>query len=174
VYNAVNIVLLRGKVNSILKGKGMEGILFRKADVADIPRLVELRLQQLQEEGAESTIDLSTDLTEYFEKNIQNGSFISWLAIYKGNIIATSGMTFIQRPPYYENPTGYVGILSGMYTLEPYRREGIARRLLGLVVDEAKEYGCGLVQITASDMGMHLYHNFGFQEHHKFMRYKLK
>jgi len=85
----------------------MEGILFRKADIADIPRLVELRLQQLQEEGAGPTIDLSTVLTGYFEKNIQNGSFISWLAVYEGNIIATSGMTIIQRPPYYGNLTGF-------------------------------------------------------------------
>ena len=158
----------------MLKGKSMEGIFFRKADIADIPRLVELRLQQLQEEGAEPTIDLSTVLTEYFEKNIQNGSFISWLASYEGAIIATSGMTIIQRPPYYGNPTGYVGILSGMYTLKPYRRKGIARQLLGLIVDEAKSHGCGLVQITASDVGVYLYHNFGFQEHHKFMQYKIE
>jgi len=152
----------------------MEGILFRKADVADIPRLVKLRVQQLQEEGAEPTIDLSTVLIEYFEKNIQNGSFVSWLAIYEGSIIATSGMTFIQRPPYYGNPTGYVGILSGMYTLKPYRRKGIAKRLLGLIVDEAKAYGCGLVQITASDVGAYLYHDFGFQEYHKFLQYKIE
>jgi len=43
-----------------------------------------------------------------------------------------------------------------------------------LIVDEAKAYGCGLVQITASDMGAYLYHNFGFQEHHKFLQYKIE
>lgn len=84
------------------------------------------------------------------------------------------GGTIIQRPPYYENPSGYVGILSGIYALKPYRRKGIAKRLLGLIVDEAKAYGCGLVQITASDMGAYLYHSFGFQKHHKFMQYKIE
>lgn len=33
-----------------------------------------------------------------------------------------------------------------------YRRLGIARILLDKVVKEARDYGCGTVQITASDM----------------------
>jgi hypothetical protein len=35
--------------------------------------------------------------------------------------------------------------------------KGIAKELLSRVVDEARQYGCGTVQITASDMGVLLY-----------------
>ena len=60
-----------------------------------------------------------------------------------------------------------------MYTDPAYRRQGIARKLLSLVVDEARAYGCGAVQITASDMGVLLYTDFGFVKNENFMQYTL-
>ena len=60
-----------------------------------------------------------------------------------------------------------------MYTDPAYRRRGIARELLGRVLEEARAYGCGSVQITASDMGVLLYSDFGFQKNGNFMQYKL-
>lgn len=50
---------------------------------------------------------------------------------------------------------------------------GIAKKLLSLVVDEAKNYGCGTIQITASDMGVLLYADFGFVKNGNFMQYSL-
>ena len=50
---------------------------------------------------------------------------------------------------------------------------GIARELLTRVVNEAKAYGCGCVQITASDMGVLLYTNFGFVKNGNFMQYAI-
>ena len=50
---------------------------------------------------------------------------------------------------------------------------GIAKELLSRVVDEARKYGCGSVQITASDMGVLLYTDFGFVKNGNFMQYKL-
>ena len=41
------------------------------------------------------------------------------------------------------------------------------------VINDAREYGCGTVQITASDMGVKLYSNFGFVHNENFMQYKL-
>ena len=39
--------------------------------------------------------------------------------------------------------------------------------------DEAREYGCGTVQITASDMGVLLYTDFGFVKNGNFMQFKI-
>ena len=50
---------------------------------------------------------------------------------------------------------------------------GVAFVQLTRVVHDAKEYGCGTVQITASDMGVKLYSNFGFVPNKNFMQYKL-
>lgn len=43
----------------------------------------------------------------------------------------------------------------------------------GTFVSEARAYGCGAVQITASDMGVKLYTAYGFVHNGNFMQYKL-
>lgn len=88
-------------------------------------------------------------------------------------IIGTSGMSFVEKPPYFGCPSGRIGLLSSMFTDKEYRRKGIASELLKRVVDEARNYGCGTVQITASDMGVKLYTAFGFTHNNNFMQYKL-
>ena len=52
-------------------------------------------------------------------------------------------------------------------------RKGIAKELLSHVVNDARDYGCGTIQITASDMGVKLYTDFGFVHNGNFMQYKL-
>lgn len=52
-------------------------------------------------------------------------------------------------------------------------RKGIAKELLSRVVNDARDYGCGTIQITASDMGVKLYTDFGFVNNGNFMQYKL-
>lgn len=111
-------------------------------------------------------------LHSYYNKHMEYKTFISWVAIENGEIIGTSGISFVIKPPYYSNPTGKSGLLSSMYVKKEYRRMGIARKLLNKVVNEAKVYGCGVVQITASDMGVFLYTDFGFKKNNNFMEYK--
>ncbi|SHJ11729.1 N-acetylglutamate synthase, GNAT family [Clostridium cavendishii DSM 21758] len=146
-------------------------IQYRKLTQDDLPKFIKMRMAQLQEEGAEPTIDLEPNLKEYYIRHLADGTFVSWLAVDGDKIIGTSGMSFVQKPPYYSNPTGKIGLLSSMYILMDYRRKGIAKELLNKVVNEAKEYGCGTVQITASDMGVFLYTDFGFKKNNNFMQY---
>lgn len=148
-------------------------IIYRKLENKDLSTFITMRMGQLQEEGAESTFDLEPSLKEYYRKHMSDNTFVSWVATVEGNIIATSGMSFVERPPYYSNPTGKVGFLSSMYTLKKYRRKGIANTLLEKVVEEAKNYGCKAVFISASDMGVLLYNNFGFEKNGKFMQYNI-
>ena len=79
----------------------------------------------------------------------------------------------IERPPIFSCPSGKLGILSSMFTNPNYRRNGIAKELLHRVVEEARNYGCGAVQITASDMGVKLYTAYGFVHNDNYMQYKL-
>jgi GNAT superfamily N-acetyltransferase len=104
---------------------------------------------------------------------MKDGTFVSWLALDENKIIGTSGMSFVEKPPYFGCPSGKMGLLSSMFTAQDYRRKGIAKELLSRVVDEARQYGCGTIQITASDMGVLLYTNFGFVKNGNFMQYKL-
>lgn len=117
--------------------------------------------------------DLVPALRDYYNRHMLDGTFISWLAMDGEQIIGTSGMSYVEKPPYFGCPSGKMGLLSSMYTNPPYRRKGIARELLSRVIKDAKEYGCGTIQITASDMGVKLYTAFGFVHNGNFMQYKL-
>jgi GNAT superfamily N-acetyltransferase len=144
---------------------------YRKLTLEDIDTFIDMRINQLQEEGAKPTFDLKPQLLEYYTKHLKDNTFVSWVATDNGKIIATSGISFVEKPPYYSNPTGKIGLLSSMYTIVPYRRRGIAKELLSRVVHEAKSNGCGTVHITASDMGVLLYTDFGFKKNGNFMQY---
>ena len=100
-------------------------------------------------------------------------TFVSWFAMNGNRIIGTSGMSFVEKPPYFTCPSGKLGLLSSMYTDPVYRRMGIARELLDHVISEARSYGCGSVHITASDAGVKLYTAYGFKQNGNFMMYDL-
>lgn len=148
-------------------------IVYRRLKEDDLDTFIDMRITQLREEGATEDIDLKPALRDYYKHHMADGTFVSWLALDGDKIIGTSGMSFVEKPPYFGCPSGRIGLLSSMFTNPDYRRKGIARELLHRVVGEAREYGCGAVQITASDMGVKLYTAYGFVHNNNFMQYKL-
>ena len=148
-------------------------IRYKRLTEKELNTFIHMRINQLREEGAKEEIDLVPALNEYYTRHMADGTFVSWLALDEGNIIGTSGMSFVEKPPYFGCPSGKIGLLSSMYTDLEYRRRGIPKELLSRVIDDAREYGCGTIQITASDMGVKLYTDFGFVHNGNFMQYKL-
>ena len=146
---------------------------YQKLTEDKIDIFVQMRINQLREEGATEDIDLAPALKDYYARHMADGTFVSWIALDGDKIVGTSGMSFVEKPPYFGCPSGRIGLLSSMFTDPAYRRKGIARELLSRVVEEARAYGCGTVQITASDMGVLLYTSFGFVKNSNFMQYKL-
>ena len=148
-------------------------ITYRRLEEKDLDTFINMRITQLREEGATEDIDLVPCLKDYYNRHMGDGTFVSWLALDGDKIIGTSGMSFVEKPPYFGCPNGRIGLLSSMFTDPDYRRCGIGKELLRRVVEEAREYGCGAVHITASDMGVKLYTAFGFKHNGNFMQYNL-
>lgn len=148
-------------------------IKYRRLTERELETFIEMRIHQLREEGAKENIDLRPALLDYYKRHMADGTFVSWLAFDGDKIIGTSGMSFVEKPPYFGCPSGKMGLLSSMFTNPEYRRRGIAKELLSRVVKDAKAYGCQTVQITASDMGVKLYADFGFVHNGNFMQYEL-
>ena len=154
-------------------------IKYEKLTETELDTFINMRITQLTEEytsegkNPPEGVDLKTALEDFYHKHLADGTFVSWLALDGDKIIGTSGMSFVEKPPYFTCPTGRLGLLSSMYTDPNYRRMGIAKELLDRVVREAREYGCGAVWITASNMGVKLYTSYGFVHNGNFMQYKL-
>ena len=146
---------------------------YRRLGQRDFDSFIGLRIRQFREEGATEDVDLRPALLDYYIRHMKDGPFVSWLAVDDDRIVGTSGVSFVEKPPYFGCPSGRMGLLSSMYTDPRYRRRGIATELLRKAVDEARAYGCGTVQITASDMGVKLYDAFVFVHNGNFMQYRL-
>lgn len=154
-------------------------IVYKRLTDAELDTFISMRISQLTEEyttegmTVPEGVDLESALKEFYNRHMADGTFVSWLAMDGDKIIGTSGMSFVEKPPYFSCPTGKLGLLSSMYTDPDYRRMGIAKELLHRVVEEARSYGCGAVHITASDMGVKLYTAYGFKHNGNFMQYTL-
>ena len=154
-------------------------IVYKKLSEEELDTFIDMRITQLTEEyvseGREvpKDVDLRAALLDFYHKHMADGTFVSWLALDGDKIIGTSGMSFVEKPPYFTCPSGKLGLLSSMFTDPNYRRMGIAKELLHRVVEEARAYGCGAVHITASDMGVKLYTAYGFKHNGNFMQYNL-
>lgn len=146
---------------------------YKRLTPKELDVFIDMRIHQLREEGAKEEIDLVPALREYYTRHMADGTFVSWLAVEGETIIGTSGMSFVEKPPYFGCPSGKMGLLSSMFTSPNYRRKGIAKELLSRVINDARAYGCGTIQITASDIGVKLYTDFVFVHNNNFMQYKL-
>lgn len=123
---------------------------YKKLTENELDKFIEMRILQLREEGAKEDIDLVPALKDYYNRHMANGTFVSWLALENDKIIGTSGMSFVEKPPYFGCPNGRVGLLSSMYTEPGYRRKGIAKesyksgqRSKGLRLRNSADYGIG-------------------------------
>ena len=71
-------------------------LVFRKATIEDIPDLIRFKLlllDELNEHDNQKDLEkLKIELEKFFKEYIESDNFVSWLAEYEGEIIATSGL----------------------------------------------------------------------------------
>lgn len=142
---------------------------FRRANADDVEILVDYRVRCLNEvynhaeDGATQII--RKELREYFSEAIPSNDFIAWLAEYKGEIIATSGMVVWRIPARYGGlESGKLGYILNLYSVPEVRRRGICTRLLTELIKEAKSLGLRYLHLHASEEGINIYRKKGFVE----------
>ena len=91
-------------------------IRYQRLTENELDTFIEMRIQQLREEGATEDIDLVPALHDYYSRHMADGTFVSWLAMDGDRIVGTSGMSFVEKPPYFGCPNGRIGLLSSMFT----------------------------------------------------------
>jgi len=141
----------------------------RRATIDDVANLIEMRTQQLLDEGFPPDSNIDPELHEYFKSGLNDGSFISRLAVTNSLIIATSGLCFYQLPPTYSNPSGRVAYVTNMFTRKEYRRQGIASHLLNLIIDEAKSLNYRVIRLHTSANAKSIYNKAGFVDYNGYM-----
>lgn len=141
---------------------------YRKSGISDIEPLIKLRLMFLYESNHVDAEDEKNNLFEsnraFFQKGISDGSFIAFVAIDNGKIVATSGLSLYYLPPNKKCTDGKVAYISNMYTIPQYRKKGIASKLFSMTVQEAIHFGHKKILLNATEMGRPIYEKYGFKD----------
>lgn len=137
-----------------------------KATLKDLEILTDTRIEVLRAaNGLSEDVDMSevkTQSYEYYREALQNDTHVAYL-VYDGNaFVGAGGISFFRVMPTYHNPTGEKAYIMNMYTRLEYRRQGIAYKMLDLLIAEAKSRGVFAISLEATDMGKPLYEKYGF------------
>ena len=91
-----------------------------------------------------------------------NGDHVTVLAIDNGEVIGCASMSFMRIMPTFSHPTGRRAHLMNVYTRNTYRRQGIARKMVEMLIDETWKRGATEISLDATTMGRPLYESLGF------------
>ena len=129
----------------------------------DIATLMSIRLEMLRKvNGLPEDYAFSEELVASSKRYFQEGNQTTCIALENGRAIACASMSYIEIMPTFLHPTGKRAHLMNVYTNENYRRQGIARKLVRMLVEEARERGVTEISLDATDSGRPLYESLGF------------
>lgn len=144
-------------------------ITYHKAKASDIKTLVDNRilfaLELADEQSEEAVQQLRIQMTEYFLKATVENTCISVIAKCD-DIVAGIGSVHIRKMPgNFKNPSGNWGYIMNMYTVREYRRIGICKSILNLLLEEGKKLGITAFELHATKVGEIVYLQEGFIQH---------
>lgn len=145
----------------IKRGKNM--IEYRIATEDDIELLMSSRLEMLR------TVNDLSDEYVYSEEIVfasrdyfLNGDHTTILAIDESNVIGCASISYIWIMPTFSHPSGRRAHLMNVYTKNTYRRQGIARKMVEMLIRDARDKGATEISLDATSMGRPLYESLGF------------
>ncbi len=142
-------------------------MIFEKAGIDDIEALVKLRIDYLTEDYGEipkkQIVQISDKMPDYYRRHIDKDLFV-YVAREHKEIVSGCFLLVTEKP---SNPTfinGLVGTVLNVYTKPEYRKRGIARKLLELLLSHSREMELDFVELKATDAGYNLYKSLGFDD----------
>ncbi len=156
------------------------GMTFGQATVANIEELIELRLAYLTDDfgelDSEQVLQLRETLPSYFKWHLQRDLLAFVARNDDGLMVSCAWLLLVEKPPSPRFPNGRTGVLFNVYTKPEYRRQGLARRVMGKLIEEAYDRQLDVLELHATDDGYPLYQTLGFTDDsstHKAMRMML-
>jgi GNAT superfamily N-acetyltransferase len=100
----------------------------------------------------------------FFSERLANGQYRAWMVeSATGQIIAGAGVIIFDYHSSPLDPTPKRPMVVNVYTDPSHRRQGIARKLMELIVEWCRLEGFGSILLHASDEGRPLYESMGFK-----------
>lgn len=123
----------------------MGQIRYRKAGLADIDLLTQMRLEELQEinqlSNEEDMTLVALESYRFYRKGIREDSYIAYIVYDENETVGSSGIRFYQDIPTVENPSGKKVKVTNLFLKKEYRGSEIASHLTKLLRGEAEIRG---------------------------------
>jgi len=152
-------------------------ITIRSATPQDCVVILHHRRSMFQDmgEGGPQDLDRMVEATApWLARALADGSYQGWLAENaERRVVAGGGVLVSTWPAGPHDPLTRRALIINVYTEPEVRRQGLARRLMLLMIQWLKEQGFSSVALHASDAGRHLYKTMGFVPTNE-MRLRLK
>ncbi len=103
-------------------------------------------------------------LIEYSKVYFEQPNQTTILAVEDHVVIGCATLCYIEMMPTFSHPTGKRAHLMNVYTNIKYRRQGIALKVLSMLIQEAKEKGVTEISLDATESGRPLYEKLGFKQ----------
>ncbi len=146
-------------------------ISYHKAGIEDVESLVNNRILFALElsgvQNEESIQSLRNQMTQYFSKAMLDNTCISFIAKCDGIVSGIGSMHIREMPGNFKNPSGKWAYIMNMYTVPEYRRNGICKSILNLLVEEGKKSGITAFELHATNDGEKVYIQEGFIHHNE-------
>ena len=138
---------------------------YRIATAGDIDLMMSSRLEMLHVvNDLSSDYEFSDDLIDYSREYFLNGDQTTVLALDGQAVIGCASMSYMTIMPTFSHPTGKRAHLMNVYTNSNYRRQGIARRMVTMLIDDAWGKGATEISLDATEYGRPLYESLGFKD----------
>ncbi|SCW26555.1 Ribosomal protein S18 acetylase RimI [Ruminococcaceae bacterium YRB3002] len=140
-------------------------ISIRIAAKDDIEDLMSSRVEMLKVvNGLPEDYEFSDEMINESRDYFLNGDHITVLAFDGGMVVGCASMSFIRIMPTFGHTTGKRAHLMNVYTRKEYRRQGIAREMVDLLIKETWKRGATEISLDATSSGRPLYENLGFTD----------
>jgi ribosomal protein S18 acetylase RimI-like enzyme len=104
---------------------------------------------------------LRNELKLFFEREVNAGNYITWLAFDGTELLAIGSLLLQQRPGSFRFPQGRSGYIMNMYTKPAYRKK-LASKILNLLMESGKLKGVQFFDLYATKSGEPVYVKAGF------------
>ena len=137
---------------------------YRIATNDDIELLMSSRLEMLRVvNGLSNDYVFSDEIVRESREYFLHGDQLTVLVLDGSEVIGCASMSFMWIMPTFSHPTGRRAHLMNVYTRNEYRRQGIARKMVEMLIDATWAKGATEISLDATVMGRPLYESLGFK-----------
>ena len=137
----------------------------RIADKQDIDLMMSSRLEMLKEVNSlDADYRHSESFVEESRRYFLEGDQATILALDGKKVIGCATICYFTIMPTFSHPTGKRAHLMNVYTAKEYRGQGIGKKMVNMLINDAWNQGATEISLDATESGRPLYKKCGFED----------